>query len=233
MTGLFGKLPGHGDFVQYNVAPDFVSVWDSWLQQALLASQEELQSQWLELYLVGPIWRFALSPGIVDHENAWAGIMLPSVDSVGRYYPLTLVAQLPENTTLSVFMSLASAWFTEIENVAVEALEQGWKAEEIAYKLATPSVEVIEAGMATDVCQDKDYQTVIHIDNPESRVLRAAPGMSDFLLRRLGEPYCLWWSTGSQEVSPVLLTTNKLPRPVSYTAMLTGKWSNWYWREFN
>ncbi len=233
MTGLYGKLPAHGDFVQHNLDPMFVSVWDNWLQKSLLASQEDLQDNWLNLYLIGPIWRFALSSGVIDEDNCWSGIIIPSVDKVGRYYPLTVATALPADTALASFMTQAGPWFTEIENIVLEALEIGWTLEEIAYKLGDPGLESDELAIGEEFTQNKDFQAVIHIDSPENRLLQAMPNFSDFLLSRLSEPVCLWWSTGSEQIPPVLLASNKLPRPASYTAMLTGHWQNWYWNEFN
>ena len=66
--GLYGKLPAHGDFVERHLSSDFVMVWDDWLQRSLATSQEQMGRSWLEVYLSGPIWRFVLSPGIVDGQ---------------------------------------------------------------------------------------------------------------------------------------------------------------------
>ncbi|PIE43013.1 MAG: type VI secretion system-associated protein TagF [Gammaproteobacteria bacterium] len=233
MTGLYGKLPAHGDFVQHNLDPTFVSVWDNWLQKSLLASQQDLQESWLDLYLVGPIWRFTLSRGVIDENACWTGIMVPSVDKVYRYYPLTVATPLPYDTAVSVFMNRAGAWFTEMENIIIEAMEMGWTLEHIAYKLSDPGLGTEQFRTTEDVASEKDFQTVIHIDNPEDRLLHTTPAFSDFLLARLNQPVCLWWSTGSQQVPPVMLASNKLPRPASYSAMLTGQWQNWYWQELN
>lgn len=233
MTGLYGKLPAHGDFVQHNLDPVFVSVWDNWLQKSLLASQEDLQDQWLNLYLIGPIWRFALSANVIDENHCWSGIIAPSVDKVGRYYPLTVATALPPETGLATFMSQAAPWFTEVENVVLEALEVGWTLEEIAYKLGDPGLELDNLDTYAEFTQNKDYQTVIHIDSPENRLIQAMPTFSDFLLSRLGEPTCLWWTTGSDQVPPVLLASSRLPRPTSYTTLLTGHWQTGYWNEFN
>ncbi|PID43912.1 MAG: type VI secretion system-associated protein TagF [Gammaproteobacteria bacterium] len=233
MTGIYGKLPAHGDFIQHNLDPIFVSVWDNWLQKSLLASQEDLQEHWLDLYLIGPIWRFTLSRGVIDEDRCWTGIMVPSVDKAGRYYPLTVAAELPGNTAISVFMNTAGTWFTEVENIVIEAMEAGWTLDEIVYKLGEPDLASEGLNTTEDFVSEKDFQAVIHIDNPEDRLLHTAPALNDFLLARLNEPVCLWWSTGSRHVPPVMLASSRLPRPVSYTAMLTGQWKNRYWNEFN
>src|SRR5205809_1766736 len=69
-----------------------------------------------------PIWRFVLSPGMLT-PNAWAGIMVPSVDAVGRYFPLAVASALP-SASLDVVGTLlaAEAWFDEMEAIALSAI---------------------------------------------------------------------------------------------------------------
>src|SRR5258708_39860674 len=89
-VGFFGKLPSHGDFVRRRVADDFVAGWDAWLQRCLAQSRETLGDAWLDTYLTSPVWRFALAPTVCG-AAAVAGILVPRVGRVGRYFPLTLV----------------------------------------------------------------------------------------------------------------------------------------------
>ncbi|MGH7152936.1 MAG: type VI secretion system-associated protein TagF, partial [Acetobacteraceae bacterium] len=46
---------------------------------------------WLPAWLEAPVWRFSLAPAICGARSA-IGLMLPSVDRAGRYFPLTLAA---------------------------------------------------------------------------------------------------------------------------------------------
>ena len=94
LTGLFGKLPAHGDFIYRDLPPSFINVWDEWLQGYVGSVKEQLGDAWLDVYLTSPIWRFAFGEGVID-ENVWAGIMLPSVDRVGRYFPFSIATKLP------------------------------------------------------------------------------------------------------------------------------------------
>lgn len=121
--GLYGKLPAHGDFIERNLSRAFVDAWDNWLQQSILSSQSQLNEHWLNTYMTSPIWRFALSPGCLD-QHPWLGVTLPSVDSVGRYFPLTLAAKLPPNTPLFQAMQDQQAWFDTIETIALACLDE-------------------------------------------------------------------------------------------------------------
>lgn len=90
--GWFGKLPMLGDFAQRRLPPLFVEKVDAWLSQGMAASREALGEAWLETYLGAPLWCFAWSPEVID-ESWWFGVMMPSVDAVGRYFPLVVAAR--------------------------------------------------------------------------------------------------------------------------------------------
>jgi type VI secretion system protein ImpM len=121
-VGLFGKVPNRGDFVERRVHPGFRTVWDQWLQDGLSASHEVLGENWLDIYLVSPIWRFALSTEVCG-EAAYSGVMVPSVDCVGRYFPLTVIASLPPQTPCLSLLSEGVAWFKSIESVLLNILD--------------------------------------------------------------------------------------------------------------
>ncbi len=92
--GFFGKLPARGDFVSRRLDHKFRAGFDEWLQKSIAISQRQLGEGWLPAYLNAPIWRFVLGPDLCGEAPA-IGVMMPSVDRVGRYFPLVLAAQLP------------------------------------------------------------------------------------------------------------------------------------------
>lgn len=91
-AGLFGKLPSRGDFVREGLSRGFTDAWDEWWQRGLAATQERPEEEWLAAWLEAPVWRFVLPPGLLGSEGV-LGLWLPSVDKVGRYYPLTIAAE--------------------------------------------------------------------------------------------------------------------------------------------
>ena len=119
--GFYGKLPSHGDFLRRRVPDAFVGVWDAWLQECVSASQSALGGRWLDVYLTSPAWRFACAPGICGPAPV-AGLMVPSVDRVGRYFPLTVVAQLPAAASVLTIASQAADFFDAAERLVIETL---------------------------------------------------------------------------------------------------------------
>ena len=89
IAGFYGKLPARGDFVRSGLPRTFTDPWDDWLQPSLSAAKEAMGERWLDLYLTFPVWRFVMPDGLVG-GNCWIGVFLPSVDRVGRCFPLTI-----------------------------------------------------------------------------------------------------------------------------------------------
>jgi len=87
LPGWYGKLPGLGDFAARRLDKAMVGVWDGWLQDGLQALRQ--QPGWLDAYLQSPVWCFALGAGVLGPQR-WLGVMMPSVDAVGRYFPLAI-----------------------------------------------------------------------------------------------------------------------------------------------
>ncbi|WP_413899040.1 type VI secretion system-associated protein TagF [Rhodoferax sp.] len=123
IPGWFGKLPGMGDFAQRRLPEQFRAVWDSWLQTGLFDLRNR-QPDWVERYLAGPIWFFALGPQLAG-PMPWLGVMMPSVDSAGRYFPLTLAIELGDRQTAERERSQAWArqWWEMSAQAALAALE--------------------------------------------------------------------------------------------------------------
>lgn len=117
-AGWYGKLPALGDFASRRLPDEFIAQWDDWLLQGLGRCRESLGPAWLALYLVAPVQRFALAPGILGGV-AWGGLVMSSVDRVGRHFPLTLAAPVGSMTC-----ALADpGWYDALEACARRVLD--------------------------------------------------------------------------------------------------------------
>lgn len=137
VAGWYGKMPSLGDFAHRRLSMEFINTWDAWLQSSLAASRSHLADEWLEIYLTSPMWRFELMPGVCG-SNAWAGILMPSVDKVGRHFPLTLALELqlqPPFDAASRILA-AEAWFQGLEKVALSALDIDFLPDDLERDLA-------------------------------------------------------------------------------------------------
>ncbi len=130
--GWFGKIPNLGDFASRRLSDEFILRWDGWLQESLAHTRSELGRAWSDAYLVAPIRRFWLGPDLLDRQ-AWAGLLMPSVDRVGRYFPLTLAQPCP---TLAGALA-ARVWFAALDEAARRVLNVAYSADELEGDLQT------------------------------------------------------------------------------------------------
>lgn len=125
MTGVYGKLPSHGDFVLRELPQEFVRPWDAWLQAGLVQAQRALAQDFADVWAAAPPWRFRLPPGVCS-DHAVAGVLLPSQDSSDRQFPLTLAALLAPGT-----VAPNSAWYAELETVGCTGRDRGDSVDEL------------------------------------------------------------------------------------------------------
>ena len=129
--GWYGKLPGLGDFATRRLPPRFVAAWDEWIGAGLQCARELQGPDWLDGYLVAPIRRFWIAAGVVD-EQAWAGLLMPSVDRVGRCFPLTVAQPMG---SLAQALS-AREWSDGIDAAMRSTLKQDGRPDDLERELA-------------------------------------------------------------------------------------------------
>lgn len=225
--GLYGKLPSYGDFVHRNLPAKFITSWDEWLQLFVASSKEQIGEPWLDIYLTSPIWRFVLSAGVVD-ENHWAGIVLPSVDQVGRYYPFTIAIPLNNDINPLEFMSTNGRWFAHIEELALQALDGQFSLEELLEQANHQAAMVPMAYLKTGQQLATSSQ---HIDFQfeEELPMNVYAHLLDSLFSSTLNSYSVWSTTGSENISPCLFTVQGLPPASQLPAMIDGNWAHWGW----
>lgn len=227
-AGFYGKLPSLGDFVTRRLPTQFVQPWDLWLRESVAASKAQLDQNWLGRYLTSPIWRFVLSPGVAG-QTGWTGVLMPSVDRVGRYFPLTLASPLAAGT--NPFLALCTPdWFERAEAVALAGLDEGFDLTEFdAQVLALGSTQAQGPSPPGEPADPRGLNAW-QIEVPTAAKLsQACPMLVARALDEVFFAYSLWWTTGSERVTPSLLTCQGLPAPDGFAALLTGDWASGGW----
>lgn len=126
----FGKIPSLGDFVSRRTPHGLASLWDAWIRQGLehmrLADGDQA---WKDRFIRGPLWYFhcpALVTGV-----AVVGAIAPSMDRVGRYYPLTVFAPVPASFDASEAAKLLPPFLTQVGHAILVARSRSLSAEEL------------------------------------------------------------------------------------------------------
>lgn len=222
--GFFGKMPAHGDFVRRDLPGAIAEAWDPWLSGLMGAAREALGGDaWLDVYLTSPVWRFAFGPDVAG--PAQTGVLVPSVDRVGRYFPLVLVLPVEAPAPSVPTMARAGdALLSRLESLALRALrDDTLNADALSTELATldwswpdPPAPLgeLDEGVCLPLADTRAGAAVSAL----ARLLEpAGPGSN-------AGGTILWWSDGSDRVAPCVLRTVGLPRATAAVAMLDGEW---------
>lgn len=227
--GFFGKLPCNGDFVTRRLLRQpFLDKWDDWLQHSIAISREQLQDSWLSIYLTSPIWRFTLSSGLCG-DSVWTGLLMPSVDKVGRYFPLTIAVELDSTSQPLLLAGMANDWFDKAEEAALSALEDDIDLDQFDQRiehLGRPDPGSYEATSHPVISPS----TPLQMDIPSvSTVAQTYPDLVKLLFDSTYTHYSLWWTSGSDHVNSRLIVHPGLPSKPGFTAFLDGNWVKWGW----
>lgn len=197
VTGWFGKIPALGDFASRRLPDAWIDGWDAWLQQELVGSRELLgDDAWLAQYMVAPVRRFWLAPGLLTAAG-WSGVLMPSVDSVGRQFPFTLAAPLRDGQDHLVDALASDDWFEAADALARQVLDPAF------------DVVALEQALADLPAPHGERR----IDDPAG--LRVAQQLHAQHARLR----CVWWCEGASE-SGDYLGGDALPRGAAFMALL-------------
>jgi type VI secretion system protein ImpM len=237
-VGLYGKLPSHGDFLRRRTSDAFVDRWDTWLQGCMTASRSALGERWLDVYLTSPAWRFVCAPGTCG-SAAVLGVMVPSVDRVGRYFPLTLVAELPDDVSVIAAATDAAPFFERAERLLIETLATDDVDFETFDERVVDLGDELALAMQQKVVLDDAAAGILNGDGaaywqvPIGSTGQLAPVFGQLLSQRLSAlyaPLVVWWTEGSSIVEPSCLIAKGLPHPDMFGALLDGTWNQHRWQ---
>jgi type VI secretion system protein ImpM len=219
-AGLFGKLPAKRDFVAANAPRRFLEVWEPWLQAGVATSRLTLGAAWSEAYNRAPIWRFWLGADFCG--EATIGAFMPSVDGVGRSFPLAVFAGESGASLLPPELDSNDAWCEAAETILLDALDPGASFEAIAARVAAmapPALQPRAAELPGIEELPEGGVLVRYIDRQLSLAFRAA---RRFGHRRTFASQSFWWTIGGEGFAPIALSLVGLPAAARFADMLTG-----------
>ena len=217
--GWYGKLAGLGDFAHRRLAPEWIRVCDDWLSAAMRGSREHLGERWLDIYLTAPVLRFGWAPGVVDAQW-WFGLLMPSCDSVGRYFPLLVAQARAQPPQDRIALDHLECWFEHLAQAAVATLQGGAASVETLEDALREAPPWPTPGRAAALAvQQRDYGERLRLAQaaPLTQWLHAMAGQE--LARRLAG-HSVWWRAAG--AAPALEIVPGLPDGWAFANLLAA-----------
>jgi len=220
--GWFGKLSMLGDFASRRLSSEWIRPCDEWLSASLRTSQERLGERWLSTYLAAPVWRFAWAPGIVD-EHWWFGILMPSCDNVGRYFPLVVAQQRQQPPIDRFALDHLEWWWGHLARASLETLAEGASLDAFEQALLdappwpTATGQTWSRPLSTDGRERHAVADGAGLNHLAQEL--AAEGLRQ---RLVGKSF--WWPLHGGRGSGSCTFAAGLPSAMAFADLLTGDW---------
>jgi len=227
LPAWFGKVATLGDFAHRRLPAPVRATCDAWLSRAMRQAEARLGSHWLPLYLTAPLLRFAWAPGVVD-PRWWFGVLMPSCDDVGRYFPLLVASSRTTPPVEGAALAQLERWYGHLARAATSTL-QGASIDtfEAALRAAPawpqPAAESASASTPLPIDGVADLATLLARGGPLPRgaplerwlAALAARGLHDALQGRT-----VWWRAADEAHAPHLEIVEGLPEDERFVDLL-------------
>ena len=135
---------------------------------------------------------------------------MPSLDRVGRYYPLSIVARLCSKASPFDIATSATGWFEDMEARALSCLREDFDFPTFDAELSAAPLPSAAAGTAAPS----------EAPCPEIQRVREIGSLLSALLERTVVGYSLWWTSGSPTFDACLRSYQGLPPTEEFGRLL-------------
>ncbi|HET9643665.1 MAG TPA: type VI secretion system-associated protein TagF [Burkholderiaceae bacterium] len=220
LPGWYGKLSILGDFAQRRLPPHVVQRCDAWLSGLMLEMPSVLGSHWLKTYLTAPVLNFVWTPGVLD-TRWWFGILMPSCDNVGRYFPLLIAQERSQPPVDGRGLAHLERWYGVLTRAALHTLQDDASAESFEHALAAAPLWPACGRHASSACLHGVWRHVIPMlqgrvngystpAGTEWKFLQTPPGASS------------WWPHGETLPGATARCWPGLPSGVEFSTLLNA-----------
>ena len=138
-----------------------------------------------------PIWRFTLSAGLAG-PDAMLGVLMPSMDRVGREFPLTLMTPVSGTPLLTDLYSGAESLFPFLEDIALNSLDDDMTRDKLVNLLSQLSLDHVETMNISG--SPSSIWTAILASEPLTMTCKGLPNAVQ--MRGLFDPDAPVWQAG-------------------------------------
>ena len=153
------------------------------------------------------------------------GAFMPSLDGIGRYFPLTLFARSDEQSSFPPpELEPQINWFATVEKFLLSMLEDGVDFDATSARLAEleqPVDEVAPAAAQQDagIFLSEGSLVMCAEANSFSQIFASAR-LIDHASFYAGRSY--WWTAGGEGFPAIAMARHSMPDPHVFAGMLTG-----------
>ena len=167
-------------------------------------------------------------PGVCGNK-AWAGILMPSVDKVGRYFPLTICCELQRLPASAEELGALLGWINQLEQPALAALETQHTVEQLEVELKPrfmdlfPEIEEKQRTTILRLARTADSVANDIIPITSATTTNIANIMSFSAAQALADAYfgkTLWWC--HTDTTILFKCCSGLPDTDEFVCMLRG-----------
>ncbi|MFI8616878.1 type VI secretion system-associated protein TagF [Acidovorax sp. NPDC077693] len=196
----YGKLPSLGDFAGRRMSHALTTEWDSWLRAGMDELRRTDDTGWPDTFVNAPLWFFIAR--VAASGSPVIGALAPSMDRVGRYYPLTVMATAPragcalaDDAAVKAFLAGARAAIVDARRRTLSVDELDRRVNQLPSPFeAGPAMER-EPSLIHDILSDlseasRAHQSVANEQQAENVLLPAG----DWRMRAANlREQSLWW----------------------------------------
>jgi type VI secretion system protein ImpM len=218
--GWFGKIAPLGDFASRRLPDEWVHTVDAWLSQGMHRSREALGERWLHAYLAAPVWRFAWGPHVID-GHWWFGVLMPSCDNVGRYFPLVVAQGRTAPPVDRIGLDHLDLWWTQLARAVLGTLEESATVEAFESALHDLPPWPGARGALPQMVVGTDLGERYALP-PGATLTEVAHGLASTGLQQRLAGHGFWWPWRIDEESGQCLVIPRLPSPTAFVHLLDG-----------
>ena len=221
LAAWYGKLSSLGDFAQRRMPAETFGAFDRWLSTVMRDGREQLGERWLDVYLTAPVMRFAWAPGIVD-GRWWFGVLMPSCDSVGRYFPLVIVQPRTRAPEDRIALDHLELWYEHLSRAALHTLsDEAGALETLEAALGEAPPWPTPGRQATVTSRETLHGD--HLDlAPTATLNQWLHGLALRDTNRRLAGCTLWWRVTENRGSDSVDILHGLPDGADFAALLSG-----------
>jgi type VI secretion system protein ImpM len=221
-AGLFGKLPAKRDFVAVNVPAAVLRPLETWLQTGIAASRQSMGAAWQAAFLQAPLWRFWLGQRICG--LAVMGAMMPSMDGVGRYFPLVLLAMAPPGRSFPTpIAAMQDGPLAAAEDFLLATLEGDTPYEALLERMQALPLPVDEPASDPARWMEASGRLVASVAADAEGLAAALATVRTARTATTLEESSFWWTLGGEGLPPQAFACPGFPDHATFGLFLTGQ----------